>query len=178
VRADVRLRDATPDDQLPVVELLRAANAQFREAMPGTLFDGYLANVADIDRRVREGSTLVVAVEGERLLGSITFYPDVSQEGFGLPPDWAGFRALGVHPDARGRGVGRLLVEHCVERAERLGARTVGIHTGAFMTAAVRIYEQVGFVRCPEYDTDATHLFGGDRPGAVTAIAFRLELPT
>ena len=176
IRSEMRLRDASPDEQLPVVELLRAANAQFRDVLPETLFDGYVANVVDLERRVREGSTLVVAVEEERLLGTITFYPDVSNEGFGLPSDWAGFRALAVHPNARGRGVGRALVEYCVDRARSLGAHTMGIHTGAFMTAAVRIYEQAGFVRCPEFDRDATHLFGSDHLGVVNAMAYRLDL--
>ena len=68
------------------------------------------------------------------------------------PATWAGFRLLAVHPDARGRGVGRLLTEECIRRARETGRAAVGLHTTMLMNVARAMYERMGFVRIPEYD--------------------------
>ena len=62
------------------------------------------------------------------------------------------FRLLGVHPDARGRGIGRLLTEECLRRARRAGRGAMGLHTTQPMAIARTMYERMGFVRMPEHD--------------------------
>ena len=75
---------------------------------------------------------------------------------------------LGVAPDARGRGVGRALVEACVERARVAGRSAVAITTEAAWTDARRLYERHGFRRDPERDFEPV-------PG-VFLVAYVLEL--
>jgi ribosomal protein S18 acetylase RimI-like enzyme len=68
----------------------------------------------------------------------------------------------------RGRGVGRALVAECVRRARAMGAAALGLHTSASMTAAIALYEGLGFVRTPEHDF---------RPeGAELVTGYRLDL--
>ncbi|TIV44665.1 MAG: GNAT family N-acetyltransferase, partial [Mesorhizobium sp.] len=43
--------------------------------------------------------------------------------GLGLPHGWAGDPTLAAHPEMRGRGFGRLLLNRCLEAASRRGAR-------------------------------------------------------
>jgi ribosomal protein S18 acetylase RimI-like enzyme len=62
------------------------------------------------------------------------------------------FRLLAVHPDARGRGVGRRLTEECLGRARTRGSVAVGLHTTVLMDVARAMYERMGFVRAPEHD--------------------------
>jgi len=56
-----------------------------------------------------------------------------------------------VAPAARGRGIGRLLIEHLVERARSEGWARVYWHTRAGNTTARRLYDRFcpadGFVR-------------------------------
>jgi ribosomal protein S18 acetylase RimI-like enzyme len=65
---------------------------------------------------------------------------------------WPELRLLAVAPEARGLGVGQLLVDECVIRARRAGAAALGLHTSRSMRAAKRMYERMGFVRVPEHD--------------------------
>jgi ribosomal protein S18 acetylase RimI-like enzyme len=82
-----------------------------------------------------------------------------------------------VHPDARGRGRGRLLTLACVERARTQGAATLGIHTTPAMTAACALYERLGFRRAPEHDLRAAQILGlGAGAGDLPVIAYRLDL--
>src|SRR5215470_8652318 len=61
-------------------------------------------------------------------------------------------RLLAVTPAARGHGIGRALVEECIERTRKAGAKELGIHTSISMQAAIHLYESFGFVRFPADD--------------------------
>ena len=169
------LREATASDAAAVVDVLLAANAEYEPTMSPAAWDAYVTNIADLVRVRDDRSLLLVAAVGGELVGAVTFLPDASHEGFGLPTDWAGFRALAVHPRARGTGIGRALVEHCAERARDLGAVAVGIHTASFMQTSGPFYESLGFVRCPEHDSNSAVVLGDPADG-IAAIAYRLEL--
>jgi len=131
-----------------------------------------------LDVRSRfEVAETYVAVTAGRVVGSVAFYPDVALEGWSkLPAGWAGFRALVADPDVRGAGVGRTLVEHCIHRAQEVGAPVLGIHTVSLLEDAVRLYGRVGFVRCPEYDLRAAEVFPAHGADYTVGLAFRYDL--
>src|SRR5688572_21803982 len=107
----VLVREASAADFSATRSVVAAANEEFRDLMGPTMFAGYLANVPDVERRSQEGDLFVAELEGE-IVGTVTFYQNANQEGMAvaLPPGGAGFRAMAVHPVARGAGVGRRLV--------------------------------------------------------------------
>ena len=87
-------------------------------------------------------TTLFVARDGERLVGSLTLAV------FRLP---TGLRAwiedVVVDGEARGHGVGEALNQAALAEAVRLGCRTVDLTSRPSREAANRLYQRLGFER-------------------------------
>lgn len=114
-------------------------------------------------------ATVLVAVVGGRIVGTATSELDPTIGGAqGLQPGQANLRLLAVDPHARGRDVGRRLVEACVQDACRAGKEVATLHTAGQMVATLRIYRSLGFRRDPASDVEL-------HPGLVLQ-AFRLPL--
>jgi GNAT superfamily N-acetyltransferase len=183
IRVQARPDPPSPSIRLAVESELEEIASLFApglEPYRGTgddwIVDNYLADLMKVAERFGVAETWVAAV-GEELVGSVAFYRDVALEGWSnLPTGWAGFRALVVHPRARGCGVGRLLVERCIERTRDVHAPTLGIHSIALLTDAIRLYERMGFARCPEYDLRARDVFGAPRGKDMPGPAFRYDV--
>ena len=132
--------------------LMVAAYQEFSPPEPPPQWLHYLDDIRAVRRRLAE-STLIVAEDAGHLVGAVTYYADGSKESAGgWPANVAVFRLLAVHPEARGRGIGRLLTEECIRRARATGAAAVGLHTTHLMNVARAMYERMGFVRVLERD--------------------------
>jgi GNAT superfamily N-acetyltransferase len=173
---ETSIRRARSKELDEIAALFGPALAPYRGSARDWILDAYLADLLDVAGRFDVSETYV-GVQGGRVVGSIAFYSDVRLEGWSnFPSGWAGFRALAVHPGARGAGIGRALVERCLERAREVGAPVLGLHTIALLTDAVRLYERLGFVRCPEFDLRAADVFPSDDADDLDGPAFRHDL--
>ena len=169
------VREAGPSDLPAVRRVLLAAYQEYAATLPPAVFGRYLTDLLDVESRLGTGE-LLVAEHGRRIVGTVTYHPEASQEGLGWPAGWAGLRALGVEPRARGLGIGRALLEACLARARAAGAPTIGLHTAEFMAAAVAMYEAAGFRRDPAHDFDVTSLLDLREVRPVPILAYRLDL--
>ncbi|MCT1606201.1 GNAT family N-acetyltransferase [Nesterenkonia massiliensis] len=72
-----------------------------------------------------------------------------------LSPAELEIKTMRVTAAARGRGVGRRLLEHLLEQARARGARRLSLETGVedYFAAARRLYQRAGFVECPPFGT-------------------------
>ena len=144
----LEIREARPEELEEVGRL--TAVAYVGDGFLGAE-DGYVRQLVDTPRRAREAE-IWVALDGEELLGSVTFCPVGSAYREIGRDDEGEFRMLAVSPAARGRGVGRALVELCLRRSRELGYAGIRMSTMDLMTSAHRVYERLGFTRVPEDD--------------------------
>jgi ribosomal protein S18 acetylase RimI-like enzyme len=118
----------------------------------GLASDAYTPELADVAGRADRSELLVVRDSEGRVVGSVAL---VLSGDFGQvtsSDDEAAFRMLVVDPEARGQGVGELLVRSCLDRAQAAGKRRMVLGTDPRMTAAHRLYERLGFSRLPDRD--------------------------
>jgi GNAT superfamily N-acetyltransferase len=97
-----------------------------------------------------------IAEVGRRRMGCIFCVTDPEHEATAL------LRILLVHPDARGRNLGRRLIGECLEFASEVGYRRVRLWTNHPLVAARRLYLERGFRLVAE---DPHHSFGVDLVG-------------
>jgi ribosomal protein S18 acetylase RimI-like enzyme len=142
---NIEIREARPEEYAETGVV--TANA-YREFFAETDLASYLDEIADVAGRAPR-TTILVAVDGDRIVGSVTLELDgrTSDEVGSLAPDEAHIRMLGVHPDARGSGVGKQLMAACEERARKAGRTRMTLHTTTSMRAAREMYTTLGYER-------------------------------
>ena len=158
----VEIRPAVPAEFPTVADLCAAAYVPF--VRPGS---PYVTVLRDVARRAADAE-LLVAADGEQLLGTVTFVPDGGPLGEIAGPNETEFRMLAVDPAAQGRGVGTALLQRVVDASADRGRDGIVCSSQPAMRAAHTVYERLGFQREPERDWSPM-------PG-VQLLAFALRL--
>jgi GNAT superfamily N-acetyltransferase len=73
------------------------------------------------------------------------------------------FKRMYVAPQARGRGVGRMLLGELERCARELGYRSARLDTDARQAAAVHLYESAGFVPIANYNANPAATYFGEK---------------
>jgi ribosomal protein S18 acetylase RimI-like enzyme len=145
----VEVRLARPDEYHIAADL--TVNAYTGDGLVDSDAE-YVAELGDAAGRAREAELLVAVDDSGTVLGTVTYCPPGSAWHEVGGDEDGEFRMLAVAPQARGRGVGRLLVEACIERTAALGLSSIKICSLPTMLAAHRLYRALGFRRAPELD--------------------------
>jgi ribosomal protein S18 acetylase RimI-like enzyme len=90
---------------------------------------------------IEPGGQVFVALRGDEVLGTCALIP--------YQPGILELAKLAVAPEARGRGLGRALVEACLGLARRRGIGRVVLVSSSRLGAALSLYESLGFRRGP-----------------------------
>ncbi len=165
----MEIREVLPDECAEAGEVVRRAYLEFAEPS-NPAWGGYLPVVADVAGRAGRVPVLVAVGDGQ-VLGCVTLELDEQRIGDDpeFPADAANVRMLGVLPEARGRGIGRALMEACADLARSRGKRALLLHTTRPMRAARSLYRSMGFERDPDRDWDLPE-------EGVLLLAYRLVL--
>jgi ribosomal protein S18 acetylase RimI-like enzyme len=157
------IRDAVRDEFTEIGEIRVSAY----------LADGFLSPDSGYAPRLRElgsdgAGPVLVAADDAVIIGTVMLQTWPNGGELLRGPEEAEIRALAVRPEARGRGVGRALVDAVIRRAASLGVRHLLLLTQHEMKTAHHIYEKAGFARLPDRDRSP-------EPG-VDLLAYGLDL--
>ena len=87
------------------------------------------------------GGQIFFALEGDAVLGTCGMQP--------VEPGVYEVIKLGVRPECRGRGAGKLLLEACLDWAGAQKARRVVLYSNSRLQSALRLYRRCGFTPIP-----------------------------
>lgn len=90
---------------------------------------------------IDRGGYIFLAVEGEEVIGSVALMREapVSYE----------LAKMAVAPAYRGRGISKLLLDHCLTIAKHIKATRISLFSNDQLTTALRLYRQYGFKDIP-----------------------------
>jgi ribosomal protein S18 acetylase RimI-like enzyme len=147
----VEVRPVRPDEYERAGEVTALAYSEFAPGDSG--WEEYRHRVADVASRA-DRALVLAAVEDGNILGTATLELDGripgGHERPPLAPGEAHLRMLGVHPEAQGRGIGRRIMEACIDAAREAGKSVMTLDTTERMEAAIHLYESMGFRRAPD----------------------------
>jgi len=146
---EIIIRKATAEDYEALCELIDEVDALHRNHLP-RLFrepdgpvreeDYYLGLIAD------EKVGLFVAVAGKRLAGFIhVVILDAPSYPIIVPRRFANVDNLGVKPELRHNGIGRMLMDAAQEWAIAKGATSIELSVYEFNAEALAFYRQLGY---------------------------------
>ncbi|HVM00768.1 MAG TPA: GNAT family N-acetyltransferase [Egibacteraceae bacterium] len=138
----VSIRPARDEELDGVAALLVDAYAEYAARMSPDAWASFAQDIGNVRGRMIEADVVVAERDG-RLVGSVTLFT----RHRGVRGGTVGVRLLAVHPDARGTGVGRALMEYAIERARAENQQRVVLSTTQEMESARDLYEKLGFVR-------------------------------
>ncbi len=89
------------------------------------------------DTVINKGGAIFLVLEDDTVIGTagIARVSDTQYE----------LIKMAVDPAARGKGIGKLLLNRCLEHAKELGAQKISLFSSTHLKTALRMYEEAGF---------------------------------
>lgn len=136
---DVIIRTILPSDNKALALIVRESLAEFGANHPGTVyFDETTDNLFQLFQKKK--SIYFVAVVNDEIAGGGGIFPSD-----GLPEDTCELVKMYLKKTTRGLGLGKLLIEKCLEFAKEAGFKKVYLESMPELKKALGIYEKFDF---------------------------------
>ncbi len=133
------IRPIQPSDNEILAVIIRNTLKEFGANHPGTVyFDDATDHLYEVFRADRS-HYLVAELDG-RIVGGGGIFPTS-----GLPEDTCELVKMYLLPEARGIGLGRSILEKCLESARDFGFGRIYLETMPELNLALKTYEKMGF---------------------------------
>ena len=135
----ITIRDLRKEDNPFLAKIVRDTLAEFGANHPGTVFYDPTTD-ALFEVFQTPGSRYFLAEINGDMVGGGGIYPTA-----GLDADTCELVKMYLLPQGRGHGLGRLLIEKCIEAAKEMGYRRIYLETMPELKQALKVYEKFGF---------------------------------
>jgi putative acetyltransferase len=139
MKEGITIRALSASDNAALAVIIRTSLAEFGANKPGTVFYDATTD-ALYDLFQTQGSFYFVAEEEGVLLGGGGIFPTE-----GLPDKTCELVKMYITKKARGKGLGRLLIDTCLAWAKANGYEQVYLETMPELKQALKVYELFGF---------------------------------
>jgi putative acetyltransferase len=136
---DIQIRPIQPSDNKELAAIVRSTLAEFGANRPGTVYFDPTTDALFEIFQVPRSIYYVVEMEGV-LAGGAGVFPSE-----GLPDDTGELVKMYLLPQARGKGIGKILIEKCLQFAKDAGYKKVYLETLPELKKAIQVYEKFDF---------------------------------
>lgn len=143
------------EEKEEVRQLLIDSYIQYKNSFEKERWETYFEEVkAAVDNEKID--KLMIAKSGDKVLGTMQLFQssDVAYDVPELQIHHPIIRFLAVHPEGRGLGIARKLLDQSIEYTRNRKAKAISLHTTDIMEKAVRLYRRYGFERDETHDYD------------------------
>ena len=135
----ITIRPIELKDNHDLAVIIRDTLTEFDANHPGTVFfDPTTDHLFELFRK--DSSAYFIVVSDEKIVGGGGIFPTE-----GLPADTCELVKMYLLPEARGIGLGRTIIEKCLETARTFGFRRIYLETMPELKLALKVYEKFGF---------------------------------
>jgi putative acetyltransferase len=136
---NVVIRTIQQSDNKKLAEIVRTVLAEFGANHPGTVYyDSTTDNLFELFQK--EKCTYYVALINNEIVGGAGIF-----SSDGLPEKTCELVKMYLAKNARGQGLGKLLIEKCIDFAKQNDYKSIYLETMPELKKAMRIYEKFGF---------------------------------
>ena len=135
----IEIRKMKQSDNASLAKIIRDALTEFGADHPGTVYyDETTDHLFELFQQPL--SDYFIATLDGVVMGGGGIYPTD-----GLPESTCELVKMYLMPAARGRGLGRLIIERCLVKAQENGFKNVYLETMPELQQAIKVYERFGF---------------------------------
>jgi len=152
------VREAQPSEFKQIGELMVNVYSQLKGFPTPSEQPNYykmLKNIGDLTENSK-AKLLVAVSDNNKIVGGVLYFDNMKNYGSGgtatLEKNAAGFRLLAVDTTIRGKGIGKLLTNTCIQLAKDTNQSQLIIHSTKAMQIAWKMYGKIGFKRSEDLD--------------------------
>jgi len=137
---NIFIRPIQPGDNVAMANIIRRSLEEFGANKPGTVYyDDSTDHLFELFQSTPRSAYFIAEKDGV-LLGGAGIFPTEA-----LPAGTCELVKMYLSPAARGMGLGRKMINRCLEEAAAIGFTSVYLETMPELKKAVTVYEKFGF---------------------------------
>lgn len=136
---DIIIRTIEPQDNLPIATIIRHTLAEFGANRPGTVYyDESTDHLYELFQKSK--SIYYIAERNKEIVGGAGIFPSD-----GLPANTCELVKMYLKKNARGTGLGKMLMDKCTRFAILQEYTTMYLESMPELVRAINMYEKAGF---------------------------------
>ncbi|OIR00640.1 acetyltransferase (GNAT) family protein [mine drainage metagenome] len=137
---NVVVRNIEPNDNAALASIIRRSLEEFNAAKYGTVyFDKATDHLYELFSSTPNSIYFVAELNGT-IIGGAGIFPTAN-----LPEGYCELVKMYLSKDARGLGLGRMMISKCLEAAKEMGFTKVYLESMPELSRAIQVYEKFGF---------------------------------